>query len=90
MTRITVKPSGRALGADIEGIDLSQPLDEKTFEEIHKAWAEHLVLRNAVPGRDAGDCVAAQNMGPFPLVDVAPWRYVGGGGDRDACARARR
>jgi taurine dioxygenase len=39
-----VDPSGRMLGAEVRGIDLSQPLsaDDKAFVEA--AWTEHLVL----------------------------------------------
>jgi taurine dioxygenase len=43
--RVRVRPTGAALAADIEGIDLSGPLDEATFGAIERAWAEHLVLR---------------------------------------------
>jgi taurine dioxygenase len=42
---ITIQPSGAALGADIAGVDISQPLDEATFDRIEAAWHEHLVLR---------------------------------------------
>ncbi|MED5573968.1 MAG: TauD/TfdA family dioxygenase, partial [Pseudomonadota bacterium] len=40
-----VIPSGAALGADVRGIDFSQPLsaDDKTF--IQQVWKDHLVLR---------------------------------------------
>jgi len=33
-----------ALGADVYGVDLSQPLDDETFGEIERALYEHLVL----------------------------------------------
>ena len=33
-----------ALGADIHGVDLSQPLDEATFAEIERAFHQYLVL----------------------------------------------
>jgi taurine dioxygenase len=42
---ITVRPSGKALAADIEGVDLSKALDEATFAAILDAWSAHLVLR---------------------------------------------
>lgn len=45
ITALRVQPSGKALGADIEGIDLSQPLDEDTAAAIRNAWLDHLVLR---------------------------------------------
>ena len=41
---IDIKPSGAALGAEIRGIDLSKPLDDKTFEEIVDAFHEHEVV----------------------------------------------
>lgn len=37
-------PSGGALAADIVGVDLAR-LDDASFEAIHRAWLEHLVLR---------------------------------------------
>ncbi|HBM14273.1 MAG TPA: taurine dioxygenase, partial [Rhodospirillaceae bacterium] len=33
---IVVKPSGKALGADIEGIDVSKPLDDALFQSLHQ------------------------------------------------------
>ena len=42
---ITVKPTGAPLGADIEGIDLSRPLDDATLTVVRRAWDDHLVLR---------------------------------------------
>ena len=43
--RITVVPTGAALGADIAGVDLSRPLDDGTFRAVEEAWHQHLVLR---------------------------------------------
>ena len=40
-----VKPSGGVLGATIEGIDLSRPLERRGFAEILTALGEHAVLR---------------------------------------------
>jgi len=42
--RIQVRRLAGALGAEISGIDLSQPLDDPTQKEIHDAWMEHQVL----------------------------------------------
>ena len=42
---VTVRPTGAALAADIEGVDLSEPLDPETLAAIKRAWAENLVLR---------------------------------------------
>ena len=44
-TGITIIPTGAALGADIVGIDLSQPLSSTVYAQIRKAWNEHNVLR---------------------------------------------
>jgi taurine dioxygenase len=38
-----IVPSGRALGAEIEGVDL-RTLDDHEFAAIHAAWLDHLVL----------------------------------------------
>lgn len=45
MKTITVMPSGHALGADIDGIDLSQPIGAAALAVLRDAWTEHLVLR---------------------------------------------
>ncbi|MEQ8700931.1 MAG: TauD/TfdA family dioxygenase [Bauldia litoralis] len=41
---ITVTPLSPALGAEIGGVDLSQPADLRTLEQIHRAWLDHLVI----------------------------------------------
>ncbi|MDP6709441.1 MAG: TauD/TfdA family dioxygenase [Alphaproteobacteria bacterium] len=41
---LEVRPLGPALGAEIGGIDLSQPVDDETIAEIRALWAEHQVL----------------------------------------------
>ena len=40
-----IRPSGGALGADVEGIDLSQPIDDAAITVIRNAWLDHLVIR---------------------------------------------
>ena len=42
-TSVKIVPSGRALGAEIEGVDL-RTLDDLEFAAIHAAWLDHLVL----------------------------------------------
>ena len=42
--QVTVNPISGALGAEISGVDLSQPLDNKTFSDIYQAWLDHLVI----------------------------------------------
>lgn len=45
MSDMWVQPTGGALGADIHGVDLSQPVDDIVFQRIAQAWGDHLVLR---------------------------------------------
>jgi taurine dioxygenase len=42
---VRTRPTGSALAADIEGVDLSEPLDAETLAAIKEAWGKHLVLR---------------------------------------------
>ena len=56
---ITVTPSGKALGAEITGIDLSQRLEPADAAAIHVAWLEHLVLN--FPGQD----ISPENQSRF-------------------------
>ena len=51
---MTITPLSRALGAEIGGVDLSNPLSETAFREIRQAFLDNLVLvfRNqSVPPR---------------------------------------
>ena len=41
---MTVVPSGAAVGAEIRGLDLSQPVPEETRAALREAWAAHGVL----------------------------------------------
>ena len=41
---IVVEPLNPVIGAEIRGVDLSRPLGNQTFEEIHRALLEHLVV----------------------------------------------
>lgn len=42
--RIAVKPVAGACGAEVSGVDLSQPLENETFAEIHQAFLDHQVI----------------------------------------------
>ena len=42
---IAVIPSGKVLGADVEGIDCSQSLAKEIVDRVKRAWAGNLVLR---------------------------------------------
>lgn len=39
-----IRPLAGALGAEVQGIDLSKPLDNETFEVVHRAVLEHKVV----------------------------------------------
>lgn len=52
-TALTITPSKGACGAMVEGVDLSQPLDQATVTEIRSAWLTHQVL--AFPGQHLND-----------------------------------
>jgi taurine dioxygenase len=45
MSELWIQATGGALGADVNGIDLSRPIGDAAFGRIAEAWAEHLVLR---------------------------------------------
>ena len=41
---IEIIPTGAALGAEIRGVDLAQPIDDATFAAIERAYDEHGVI----------------------------------------------
>ena len=46
---VQMKPLSSAVGAEIRGVDLSQPIDDSTFEIIRNYWHQHAVL--CIPGQ---------------------------------------
>ena len=42
--RIEVHPISGALGAEVQGVDLSEPVDDETFDEIRRAVLDFLVI----------------------------------------------
>jgi taurine dioxygenase len=72
--RITVVPTGAALGADIVGVDLSKPLHKDTFKAIEAAWHQHLVLR--VRGQHLDDPALLAFARRFGELDKAPVHAV--------------
>jgi taurine dioxygenase len=44
LTGLDIRPLSDSLGAEIRGVDLSQPLDDATAAAIRDAWHEHIVL----------------------------------------------
>ncbi len=41
---LDIRPLSPALGAEVRGLDLSQPLSDQVFEKLYSAWLDHLVL----------------------------------------------
>lgn len=50
---LTVRKLHPALGAEVRGIDMRQPLDPDLLQELHDIWMEHLVL--VFPGQHVTD-----------------------------------
>lgn len=67
---LDIEASGKALGADVRGIDLSKPLDDTAFRSIAKAWNEHLVLR--VRNQSLTDAQLIAFSRRFGTLDLAP------------------
>ena len=44
LQKIDVKPIAGALGAEIDGLDLGQPLDDETFGAVRQAFLDHQVI----------------------------------------------
>jgi taurine dioxygenase len=68
--RVRVRPTGATLGADIEGIDLAQPLSAEIVGAIKQAWSDHLVLR--FRGQRLDDEQLMQFSAYFGELDWAP------------------
>lgn len=75
MAAVSVVPSGKALAADICGVDLSEHIDEATFKLILDAWSQHLVLR--FRGQRLSDPQLEQFSARLGVLDRAP-QYTAG------------
>jgi taurine dioxygenase len=67
---VRVRPTGAALGADIEGIDLARPLTPAHTAAIKRAWSDHLVLR--FRGQQLSDDDLLRFSRQFGELDWAP------------------
>jgi alpha-ketoglutarate-dependent taurine dioxygenase len=67
---LRVRPTGAALAADIEGVDLAQLLPPAMVEAIRQAWAENLVLR--FRGQSLDDERLMRFSALFGELDLAP------------------
>ena len=68
--KVTVRPTGAALGADIEGVDLAKPLRPETVAAIKAAWLDHLVIR--IRGQSISDEQLMAFSAHFGELDWAP------------------
>ncbi|NKB58070.1 MAG: TauD/TfdA family dioxygenase [Alphaproteobacteria bacterium] len=67
--QLKVVPTGAALGADIEGVDL-RDIDDAVFAKILDGWHENLILR--FRGQDLDDDSLAEFSCRFGELDMAP------------------
>jgi taurine dioxygenase len=72
---LDIRPFSDPLGAEIIGLDLSQPIDDATFGAVHQAHLDHLVIvfrdQNLSPQQQ---CDFAERFGPlieFPSTHLA-------------------
>ena len=67
---VRVRPTGAALAADIEGVDLAGPLSPEAVAAIEQAWGDHLVLR--FRGQSLSDDDLMRFSRQFGELDWAP------------------
>jgi taurine dioxygenase len=73
-SRVIVIPSGKALGAEIQGVDL-RAVSTHDFESIHQAWLDHSVLLFRGQKLTDDDLIAFSKM--FGELDFAPIQETG-------------
>ena len=74
--RIEVRPVIGALGAEVYGLSLADPIDEGTMEEIHRAWLEHLVLffreQKVTPSEQVAFASRFGELDTYPFIQPLP------------------
>ncbi len=81
MTDLWIQPSGAALGADVHGVDLSQPVGDAQFARIAEAWSNFLVLRFSGQRIDDRQLMAfSARFGELDRVPIAAAHAERGGG----------
>lgn len=67
---IEVHPTGAALGAEVKGIDLSQPLQDGDMDAVREAWLDHQVL--LFRGQQVSDDALIRFSQYFGELDLSP------------------
>ena len=71
--RLRIRPYSSAIGAEVLGVDLSRPLDDRTWEEMHRAFLDHLVLffrdQHLPPERHAAFSRRFGELEPYPFAE---------------------
>src|SRR5271168_1830519 len=67
---VIARPTGTALGADIDGVNLGQDLSPQMVVAIKQAWSDHLVLR--FRGQHLDDDQLMRFSALFGELDFAP------------------
>ncbi len=70
---IEVRPLASAIGAEIHGVDLARPLDNRTWASIHDAFHEHLVIffrdQDITPEQHVAFSRHFGELEPYPFVN---------------------
>ena len=73
---IEVRPLCGALGAEISGVDLSKDLGNQAFDEIHRAFLDHLVIffrdQTLTPRQQVAFATRFGPIGNYPFLDGLP------------------
>ena len=82
--QVVVRPTGAALAADIEGIDLAGALTPEAVAAIKAAWADHLVLRFRGQRLSDEDLLRfSRHLGELDWAPIAAARTRAPGADRE-------
>ena len=69
----SIRPYSSAIGAEVLGVDLADPLDERTWTRIHEAFRQHLVLffrdQDLTPEQHLAFSRRFGELEPYPYAD---------------------
>ncbi|MCH7743685.1 MAG: TauD/TfdA family dioxygenase, partial [Proteobacteria bacterium] len=71
---LEIEPLTPRIGAIIHGVDLTMPLSDEMFSEIHDAWMDHLVLFfRDQPITSAQHLALGERFGKLHIHPAAPY-----------------